>query len=148
MLVADDDDVLDGELAVVVVLVDPLVQLVETLRVGDVEHQHAAVGASVVTRRQRAKALLARRVPQLQPHAQILRAVQERAGLAVDANRCIIRSLIIKRSIVSYAHEQRCLASERVANYNDFELLVELLLRLKYLVVFRGPSCRRLTSRL
>ena len=104
MLVADDDDVLDGELAVVVVLVDPLIQLVETLLAGDVEHQHAAVGASVVARRQRAKTLLASRVPQLKAHAQIPRAVQERAGLAVDTDRRIIRPLIIEWLVFSYAH--------------------------------------------
>lgn len=128
ILVSDDDDVLDGELAVVVVLVDPLVEVVEALLVRDVEHQHAAVGAAVIARRQRAKPLLARRVPQLQPHAQVPRAVPECAGLAVNSNCCIISVFSCQWQVLSYSHEQSCLASVLISNDNNLELLVILLL--------------------
>ena len=65
MLGPDDDYVLDGKFAVEVVLVDPVVQVVERLRVRDVEHQNAAVRPAVVRGRQRSKPFLARRVPDL-----------------------------------------------------------------------------------
>ena len=131
MLVSDDDDVLHRELAVVVVLVDPLIEVIEALLVRDVEHQHAAVGAAVVARRERAKPLLACRVPQLESDAQAPRAVQECAGLAVDANCCIICVCSQELLVLANPHEQRRLATERVSNNNDFELLVYLLLGLE-----------------
>ena len=44
---------------------DPVLDVVETLLVGDVVHQHDAHGAAVVGRRDRPEPLLTRRVPDL-----------------------------------------------------------------------------------
>ena len=51
MFIAHDNDVLDWKLAVVIVLVYPLVQVVETLLVRNIEHKYAAVCPSVVAGR-------------------------------------------------------------------------------------------------
>ena len=44
---------------------DPVLDVVETLLVGDVVHKHDAHGAAVVGRRDRPEPLLTRRVPDL-----------------------------------------------------------------------------------
>ena len=49
VFIANYDDILDRELAVIVVLVNPLIQMVEAVRVGDVEDEHTAVCSSVIT---------------------------------------------------------------------------------------------------
>lgn len=92
ILVAHYNDILDRELAVEVVLVNPLVQVIEATWVGNVEHQDAAVGASIVAGRQSAKPLLPRRVPKLQTHAQIFASMQKSLRLAVHSNRrlCVL----------------------------------------------------------
>jgi len=69
VLVANDDDVLDRELAKVIVLVDPVVQVVEGVDVRDVEHEDAAVSATVVRRCKSSKAFLACSVPHLDADA-------------------------------------------------------------------------------
>ena len=48
MLGAYDYDVLYREFAVEVVLVDPVVQVVKGLWLGDIKHQYAAVRAPIV----------------------------------------------------------------------------------------------------
>ena len=69
VLVSDYDYIFDRELAVEVVLVDPLVQMVKAVRIRDIEREDAAVGAPIVARCKRAESLLTCRVPYLQAHS-------------------------------------------------------------------------------
>ena len=61
---------------------DPVLDVVEALLVGDVVDEHDAHGAAVVGRRDRAEALLARGVPDLQ--LDLLAVQLDRADLEVD----------------------------------------------------------------
>ena len=101
MFVPHNDNVLDRELAVVVVLVDPLVQVVEAFLVCDIEYKDAAVCATIVTCCQSAKPLLACCVPQLQSYFQTLGTVHEGPTFAVNANRRIVGWLVFKCSTFS-----------------------------------------------
>ena len=47
MLIANYDNVLQGKVIVVVVLVDPFVQIEETLLISYIEYQQTAMGAPV-----------------------------------------------------------------------------------------------------
>lgn len=61
-----EDHLLHISTGVLLDVPDPVLDVVETLLVGDVIHQHDAHGAPVVGRGDRPEPLLARRVPDLQ----------------------------------------------------------------------------------
>lgn len=96
--------------------------MVEAFCVGDIKSQHAAVRPAIVARSECAESLLPRRVPYLQAHSQVI--VQERLRFAINADRwhCLLTG---ERSIGAYPQEHGCLSTAGVADYNNFELLVE-----------------------
>ena len=63
VFVSHNHNVLDRELAVIIVLVNPLVQVVKAFLICDVKDEDAAVCTSIVACCQCAKPLLSRRVP-------------------------------------------------------------------------------------
>ena len=104
MLVPHNDDVLDRELAVVIVLVDPLVEVVEALLVRDVKHQYTAVRAAVITRRQGTKPLLSRRIPQLESHLEVIGSMHKGPALAIHAYCSIVLTCFSELCTITQPH--------------------------------------------
>ena len=111
-----DDDVGVG---VVAQLLEPPLDVLESLRLGDVVDQQRADRAAVVGRRDRAVPLLARRVPDLGFHG--LAVDGDRAGRELDADS---RLGLEAELVAGEAGEEVGLADARVADQDDLEEVV------------------------
>ena len=123
VLVSDDDDVLHRVLTVIVVGINPLIEVVKALLARDVEHKYAAVCSPVVACREGAESFLACRVPDLKPHFLGIAAfsVLESPRATVHTNGGIITFQLLA---FSYPHKEGCFAGELVSNYDHLEALI------------------------
>ena len=103
MFISYDDNVLDRELAVIVILVYPLVQVIEALLARNIKDQYAAVSTSIIAGCQCSKAFLASSVPDLEPYSTGITsfAMLESSRAAIYANSCII---VLNLFAFTYAH--------------------------------------------
>ena len=88
MLVACNNNVLDGVVIIGIVLVNPLEKVEERLLVSDVKHQNTAMSAPIVSCRNSAKSFLASCIPHLQFHLSVL--VIERPTFTVHSDCCLV----------------------------------------------------------
>ena len=90
MLVANNDYVLNWEFTVVIVLVNPLVEVVEAFWVRNIEDKYATVGSTIIGGSKSTKTFLTCSIPYLKSHSQFLITMQKGLIFAVDSNRCFI----------------------------------------------------------
>mmetsp|Transcript_20605 Transcript_20605/g.53255 ORF Transcript_20605/g.53255 Transcript_20605/m.53255 type:complete len:308 (+) Transcript_20605:259-1182(+) len=117
-----DEQLVDVLRCIPVNLVQPGLDVLERLRVGDVIHDDDAVRAAVIAARDRAEALLPRRIPDLQLDG--LAIELNRANFEVHADRADVR---LRVRVVSEAQQQARLAHATVANQHQLEDVVILL---------------------
>ena len=123
VFVAHYHDVLEREVVVEVVLINPLKQMEEGFRICYIEHQDATMGLPVVRSSHLSEPFLPRSVPDLQLHLLVL--VIEGLRLAIHAH-CYLVALV--SFIQCGTHQQRGLPATRIPNDYHFEHVVVWLL--------------------